>query len=194
MSQRDPSTPPMVPTAAIEAPDSKWPNIIGTLICVFAGLGILQRVFSTVFMAIAPALPLPQGTMPSGSLWTWGLALLIIGIPISFIHLWAGVQTIRRRPSARLWVIVFFVYVLLLVGPNTVFQYQSSMHQMQQMQQMQSSGQQGAPPPGFAAVMQSVTVASTVAGVLFTLAWPTFLLIWYLRPSIRSEMAAWGSR
>ncbi len=183
--------PPTLPTSDISTGPSTWPGVIGALLCVFAGVGILSRAFSTLLMAVAPAIPFLRDTMPSGPLLTWGIVLSVVGLPTSAIHLIAGIQTLRRRPSARRWVIVFFVYVLVLVVPNAIFQYYSGIHQMQQMQQMQSAGQQGAPPPGMAAVMQGANLAGVAFALVFPLLWPAFLLVWFSRRSIRDEMATW---
>ena len=45
----------------------------------------------------------------------------------------------------------------------------------------------------FQAVMKWVAVLGAVVGIMFGLALPVFLLIWFNRTGVRSEIAAWGS-
>ena len=181
-------TPPVLdPPAPRSTERSSWPGVIGTLICVFAGLGILQRVFGTIFAAITPWLPLPPEVQLPHDLWLFTLVVSIIGLPVSFIHLMAGIQTLRRKPSARRWVIILFVYVLVTLPPWLILQYMSFQHQMSVSQQ------QGGVPAGMGGFMQGFGAFSMFMGAAFALGWPIFLLIWYSRDSIREEMAAWGS-
>ena len=180
-----PQAPPTQP-GLVPGHRSSWPNVIGTLLCIFGGLGLLQRLAGTVMMAIMPALPMPPELQQTGTFWIVGLLLSIVGLPISVVHLIAGIQTLRRKPSARKWVVIFAVYAVLLVIPNSIYQYLSF---QQQMQQLQQSSQQ-APPAmmgqGFSAVMTILTIA-------ITLAWPGFLLYWYSRRVIREEVDSWGA-
>jgi hypothetical protein len=172
---------------AIAARSSTWPNVIGTLICVFAGIGILQRVFGTIVVAFMPAFPLPQNAQLPHGLWVFTLALSVVSLPISFVHLAAGVQTLRRKASARRWVVILFVYVVVMLPPAIALQYWSMQHQMS------VASQQGGAPPGFAAWGTGFAVGAAIAGALFTLVWPTFLLVWYSRSSIREELADWAA-
>ena len=181
------SAPPIVPTGEIGKARSSWPGIIGTLICVFAGLGILQRVFGTIAAATIHLLPLPpEAQLPPG-LWLFTLIVSIVGLPISFIHLIAGIQTIRRKPSARLWVIAFFVYVLVMLVPGVILQHMTMQHQAT------VASQHGSAPPGYAGLMQAMGPVVLGITIVFTIAWPTFVLLWFSRRSIREELASWGT-
>jgi len=179
--------PPTLPTGDISEARSKWPNIIGTLICVFAGIGILQRVFGTIAVATIHFLPLPPEAQLPGDIWLFTLILSVVGLPISFIHLMAGIQTLRRKPSARLWVVVFFLYVLVLLVPSVILQHLTMQHQAN------VATQQGGTPPGFTGIMQALGPVFLGLTVVFSMAWPTFLLIWFSRRSIRDEITAWGA-
>ncbi|MGD1915737.1 MAG: hypothetical protein ACFCBV_06075 [Phycisphaerales bacterium] len=179
--------PPVMPAGEIGAGVSRWPGVIGVLICIFAGLEILQRVFGTIAAATIHLLPLPpEAQLPPG-LWLFTLIVSIVGLPISFIHLLAGIQTIRRRSRARLWVSIFFVYVLVMLVPSVVLQYLTMQHQAA------VATQQGSAPPGYAALMQAIGPVVLLLTIAFSMAWPMFLLIWYSRRSIREEVSAWSA-
>ncbi|MFI4882091.1 MAG: hypothetical protein ACIAQU_05855 [Phycisphaerales bacterium JB064] len=177
--------PPIAP-GEIDSKPPAWPGIIGILICVFAGLGLIQRIFG-VGMAIAmPFIPLPPEMKMPDSLWMWTLIITAVGFPVSVLHLIAGIQTLRRKPSARLWVILFFVYVLIMIAPNAVLQYMTFQHQAN------VASQQGNSPAGMSQMMQAFGSAAMVIGIAISLAWPTFLVIWYSRSSVREHMASWA--
>ena len=183
-----PVAPPIRPTGEIGGARSSWPNVLGTLICIFAGLGILYRLMGLIGIAIMSMVPLPpEAQMPSNVLW-WTVVLSVVGLPVSCLHLLAGIQTLRRRPGARLWVVLFFLYVLALVVPNAILQHMSMQHQMQ------VTSQQGGAPPGLTQFMQALGPVLIVVTALWSMAWPTFLLIWYSRRRIREEMAGWAAR
>ncbi len=181
-----PHAPPTRPTAPVPAARSTWPMVIGVLMCVFGGVGLLQRVLGVVFTALMPVLPLPPEMTITGTLWTFTVVLSIIGLPLSVVHLMAGIQTIRRKPSARRWVVIFFAYAVVLLPPSAVLQYMSTQHQMQQ------ASQQGGSSPGMAAFGQGFALIIAILTVVVALLWPTFLLVWYSRATIREEIASWA--
>lgn len=181
-----PRAPPLRPSGPIPNATSSWPVWIGVCLCIFGGIGLLQRFFGVIFMAIMPWLPLPPESTITGTLWAVGLALSIVGLPLAAVHLVAGIQTLRRRPSARFWVVIFFVYAVLMLTPGAIYQYLSMQHQIQQ------AAQQGGTPPGIAAFGRGFALAMVVLAALVALIWPTFLLIWYSRPKIREEVRGWA--
>ena len=180
--------PPVQPTAPISNTRTSWPIWIGVFLCIFGGIGLLQRLAGVVFTAIMPALPLPPEAKMTGTLWVLGLVLSIVTLPLAVVHLIAGIQTLRRRPSARFWIVVFFIYAVLAIIPGSIFQWYSMHHQMQQ------ASQQSGSPAGMAAFGAGFAVAMVALTILFALIWPTFLLIWYSRDTIREEIRGWGAQ
>ncbi len=183
-----PSTPPVRPTGQIDATRSNWPTWLGVLLCVFGGIGLLQRFFGVVFVAVMPLIPpnvLPPEMTVTGTLWGYGLVLSIVSLPLSAVHLTAGIQTLRRRPTARFWVVAFVIYAVVILPPGAIYQYIAMQHQMQQ------AAQQGNSPQGMAALGAGFGLVVGVLGAMVALAWPAFLLIWYSRASIREEIRSW---
>lgn len=178
------AAPPTQPTGAVPGHRSSWPGVIGTLLCVFGGIGLLQRVFGVGFMALMPFLPLPPEAKITGTAYVLGLVLSVVGLPLSAVHLTAGIQTLRRKQSARKWVVIFFAYAILLAIPGGAYQY------FNMQQQMQQAGQQGGMPAGLGS---GFSMGMAVIGVVISLLWPTFLVIWYSRAKIREEMQGWAA-
>lgn len=188
-TESPPHTPPVHPTGSIQSPRSNWPTWLGVLMCVFGGIGLLQRFFGVVFMAVMPLVPqsvLPPEMTVTGTLWLFGLVLSIVSLPLSAVHLTAGIQTLRRRPTARFWVVVFFVYAVVILPPGAIYQY------IAMQQQMQQAAQQGGAQPGMAALGAGFGLVVGVLGAMVALAWPAFLLIWYSRATIREEVRSWS--
>jgi hypothetical protein len=48
--------------------------------------------------------------------------------------------------------------------------------------------------PGSPAIINSIAKWSTIAGVLWGLLLPAFVVVWFLRPSIRREMSGWSAK
>lgn len=188
--ERPASAPPVRQLGPIAAAPSTWATWLGVLLCVFGGIGLLQRFFGVVFMAAMPAVPpsvLPPEMTVTGTLWVFGLVLSIVSLPLSAVHLTAGIQTLRRRPTARFWVVAFFIYAVVILPPGAIYQYIAMQHQMQQ------AAQQGGSPQGMAALGAGMGMVFAVLGVLVALAWPTFLLVWYSRATIRQEVRSWSA-
>ncbi|MFI4916679.1 MAG: hypothetical protein ACIAS6_09265 [Phycisphaerales bacterium JB060] len=186
-----PSTPPVHPTGQFPAVRSSWPTWLGVLLCVFGGIGLLQRFFGVMFMAAMPLVPqsvLPPEMTVTDTLWVFGLILSIVSLPLSAVHLTAGIQTLRRRSSARFWVLAFVIYAVVILPPGAIYQYIAMQRQMQQ------AAQQGNSPQAIAALGAGFGLVVGVLSAMVALAWPAFLLIWYSRASIREEVRSWSAR
>lgn len=181
--------PPTVPTAPLAAHRSSWPKVLGILCCVFAGVGLLMRLFQTAGVFAMQHLPIDAWMKPPAHLTAALIALSIAGLLITVVHMALGVQLLRRRPSALALAIAFLVIVVLLHIPNSIVQWQVQQAQMQGMQQqMAQQSQGGAPPPAMPVLGPGFGLAMGVIGGLFAIAWPTFLIVWLVLPGHRREL------
>lgn len=185
----DPSTPSETPPTEagpiVGANRPAWPMVIGILLIVFGSIGLLQRVAGLVASFVMPNVPFFADMLPPPHLWTWTLVLGVLALPVSLLHLLAGVQTLRRRRSAYALAMGFVLYAVVMLVPGTILQYYTSQWQMQQ------SAQQGQPMPAFVAggAFMMVMIAF---GVLFSLAWPAFIAIWFNIPKHKDHVRSWG--
>lgn len=129
--------------------------------------------------------PLFADMLPPPHLWTWTLVLGVVSLPVSVLHLLAGVQTLRRRPSAYALAMGFVLYAVVVLVPGTILQYYNSQWQIQQ------SAQQGQPMPAYMN-SSALVMVMIVFGVLFTLAWPTFIAIWFNISRHKEHVRSWG--
>lgn len=162
-----------------------WPSTVGTLLIVFGSIGLLQRVVGLVASIVMPNVPFLADLLPPPHLWSWTVALAVVSLPVSVLHLVAGVRTLRRRPSAYALAMGFVVYAVLMLIPGTILQYAMMQWQMQQ------AAQQNQPMP---TMMTSAgyAVFMVLFGAIFALAWPTFVTIWFNIPKHRALVRSWG--
>lgn len=185
-AEHAPHAPPVRPSGPISDATPRWPTVIGVLLIVFGGVGLLMRGFSLVASFAMQSVPMFADALPPPHLWAWTIVLGIVGLPVSLLHLLAGVQTVRRRPSAYALAMGFVAYAVLVLIPGTILQYQTTQWQFQQ------AAQQGQPMPP--AMTSGVFVLATMLlGVAFSLAWPTFVAVWYNIGSHRALVRGWAA-
>ncbi|MCW5756997.1 MAG: hypothetical protein KIT54_07175 [Phycisphaeraceae bacterium] len=178
-------TPPTEAGPIVAANRPAWPTVIGILLIIFGSIGLLQRVVGLVASLVMPNVPFFADMLPPPHLWTWTLVLGVASLPVSLLHLLAGVQTLRRRPSAYALAMGFVLYAVVVLVPGTILQYYTSQWQIQQ------SAQQSQPMPAFVAGGAFMLVMIAF-GALFSLAWPTFIAIWFNISRHKEHVRSWG--
>lgn len=150
-----------------------WPTVIGVISIVLASLAIICTPVSLAINAANPAYANLMGRLPE---WfaTYQLVATFFGIGASFLLLAGGIQLVRRRPSARAILLIYAgiglagqVVGLLAVGSA-----------------LSGADLAGPERAGF--------IGGMCGGMVAGLAYPVFLLIWFLRGGIRREMATWS--
>jgi hypothetical protein len=190
--------PPTLPTGSIAQKPPSWPKVLGILCCVFAGLGLIGRLFQIVGVLVMPHLPVDEWMKPPAHLMGILTALTIAGLLISAVHVALAVQLLRRRPSVLALTVAFLLIVVALFVPNILVQVEVQQAQMQAMQQqMAQQAQSGGstPPPMMSQQFGAgIALASGVMGGIIAVAWPLFLLIWVWVPQNRAVVRSWGER
>jgi hypothetical protein len=192
-----PPTPTMPPTVRASAPyapsRSTWPTVLGVIAIVFGALGMLKGIWGLLTPLFLDAM---ADMMPSESAasfevmeeWaSYFTAMYTATILVGGVLLAAGIGLIKRRPwgvtAVWLWV---FVRMVLAVGEAVL----SSRAQHEQFTAMtrQDPTLQGMG-SGFASQMAIFSFAITL---LWGWALPVFMLIWFLRKTIKAEVAQWS--
>lgn len=170
------AAPPTEP-GALGGPRSTWPSVIGVMAIVFGSIGLLLvgvQIVGSLFLGSAAS---PQGPF-TGPAWTW--ASVAVSGALAFWHIVAGSMVFGRRrkgpPVLIAWAIADSVVVVGL-GIATLA--------------LAGAANQGVPPGG-AAVVTAMVVASALLGIVPQLIWPVFVMIWLARRTIRAEWRAWN--
>ena len=161
------ATPPTVPRAIVEEAN-RWPTVIGAIAIVFASLGLVGTIASAAFM--------PWASRVAGTtMKPLGWVVMGIGVGVTIIHLVGGIQVARRRRSgpgillAWAWLNSVLVIASTLLG----------------MGQMLSTAP---PPPQMPTPMPTwYTSVMMLPGMLLSLAWPIFLLIFLMRSDRKAQ-------
>jgi hypothetical protein len=175
---QNPSTPPERPPIAYPIPIPNtpgrpvWPTVIGVISVSLAGLGLICSPVSFVdvqkIISGRPTeYPYPE--------WfrDYTLVAVLFGMLMSVVLLVGGIQLLRRRPVARMlhlvygWVNVFST----VVGAGIMIAAASS--------------------PDIDPSTRIPFLAGAIGGVVTGLAYPVFLLVWFYRRKMTSQIHGW---
>jgi len=188
-----PPTPPLPPQPPFYgqpyyyAPqqESSWPKVVGVISIVLAGLGLTGRLVGAFGNAIASRLRTMRwgGAMQPANLpdwWaTWQIAGVLLGVLLQGLLLIAGVLLLKRQAAARALHLAYapLAIVLAVAGMAITYPVMRSAFEQTGLQQMPAIG--------------PAIVASVIGGMIFSLAYPVFLLVWFLRGRIADEVRSW---
>ena len=192
-----PSQPPAPPVQPIGVPaparPSTWPTAVGIVAIVFGVLGTLGACSS----AMAPALmnllkdnvP-PQQMQGMEAMGEWRGYMLALAVPtlvLALMLLALGVGILKRSRRAAKGVWAWAALKIILVVFSAYLGYMMQQAQFEAMRQAPAGP--GGPPPGF---VDFFSRASLAFGIIWGWALPVFLLVWFNRRKIRTEVAQWG--
>jgi len=155
-----------------QAPRTKWPLIIGIISIAFASMAIVCSPASLVMNRFNPQAGEVFKGMP---VWfeAYMTASCVVGVLMGVVLLAAGIMLVLRKPAARPLYLGYacLAVVTCVVGlAVTVLAFSGS-------------GMEG---PAAAGMYGGIACSLPLG-----LAFPIFLLIWFLRGSIAREVAGW---
>jgi predicted lysophospholipase L1 biosynthesis ABC-type transport system permease subunit len=163
-------SPPPLPDPMFrpEPARSAWPKVIGIISICLAGLGLI-------------CLPIIAGiTMYADKIYRYYPAwyrqvstlLMVIAIPLAVLHLVGGILLLKRRPVARLLLMIIGVAGVLAAIVNIIIFSNVDTGMMPAAQAMSFK-------------------MSSIFSIPFGAAYPVFLLAWFSRGRIRQEVNSW---
>lgn len=187
-----PSAPPMQPTDVVaESVPTSWPTVLGILAIVFGGFGVLGGAWGVVAPFVAGRITEMSPSMPAQltqqlDAWSgWTTAFSIMSLMAGGLLLFGGISLVRRRhraaPALFVWSIIKIVLILANVGLQLAVQSQVMGQALSQLPTL----------PGGGTIMMTSVIIGVGCGLIFQLAWPVFLLIWFRRRVIKEEVAIW---
>lgn len=184
-----PVAPPTRPGALERQVHSTWPGVLGTVAIVFGVLGALSNLMGAVspFLMGFVAQNMPpgqEGVFGAMIEWrAWIVASSVLGVAAAVLLLASGIAVVGRRPSGPL---LMRVWAVAKMGIAVFGAWIGYVTQQAQFEAMAAQGQ--GPPAGFAGPL---AYSGVVLGLLWAWALPVFVLIWFARPKIKAEAAAW---
>ncbi len=189
-----PVAPPTEPgQLAMPRGPSSWPTVVGIIAIVLAAGAMLMGVWGAVsplFLdAMGKVMPPGQGGMfaEMGRHAGWIVASGLVSMAVAGLLLAGGIGLVKRRrwaiATCRGWAILKIIYA---VGSSAV-NYQIQEANLEAMSRQT---------PGMAAMPGGVTdamlVGGTVIGLLWSWAFPVFVLIWLARKTVKAETGSWS--
>ena len=196
-------TPPTLPTPApqprLRGP-SQWPTVIGVLAIIFGALEVLGGCVGIVSPWVMSAMVevLPEGqSMGMAAMVEWGrwmVASSLAGLGIGVLLLLGGVSLMQRRPRGRTLCLTWALLRMPAVVLGLVVGYLMQRDQLVAMQEMFASDPSvpAAMSAMFGRFMQAGVLVGSVIGLLWGWALPVFMLIWFSRGKIKTEVASWS--
>lgn len=172
---------------------ASWPKVIGAISIVLACgacLGGVWGFLAPAFLeAVAKNVPANQAA-PFAAMQEWSTWIVVrsaLTMLIALVLLVTGIDLLRRRRRGiklgRVWAVLKMIFGVAgaLVG--------LAMQQEQLQEISQQMSQQNAPISG--SVLAVLGAVGVVFGILWTCAFPVFLLIWFSRAKVKTEYAQW---
>jgi hypothetical protein len=196
-NSQSPSRPTMAPPTDYQEPflqpqASNWPKVIGIIAIIFGAGGVLASIFGLLapllndkLMEILPAedraalesQPDPTALMN---------ALTVLQLALGVVLIVAGAKLIARRVSgprlARTWASIKAVIVVVLA----IVTYPAAKQAAEQAAKIQN--QQSLPQ----SMQDTIIIFGLIIGLIWSLALPVFMLIWFSRGKIKHEVAEWS--
>ncbi|MFB3893564.1 MAG: hypothetical protein ACE15C_16245 [Phycisphaerae bacterium] len=164
-----PSPPPgYYPYMAPRKPS--WPVVIGVISIVLASMGLVCTPLTLVFNNFGAIQKSQRDVFPQWFLDA-GTITSVIGIGQALLLLIAGILLAKRRPGARSLHLVYGWLGVAGAVASVVMLFSLNFASM--------------PPAG------KIGVVSGAIAIPVALAYPIFLLVWFMRARIAREMAEW---
>ena len=187
--QSAPFTPPtQAPPPPVRA--SVWPTVVGIIGIIYASLGLFGTFCGLAFLFILLSYAdwlesfgiseqWMQEMQASMSPVSWTVPASVAGLALASLLFVGAVRLLRRQVSGAklcaLWSWIIIPWTIIATVITLVFHFNTP---------APSGG------PGEQIGTAIVTVIGTVIGLVF----PVFVVIWFSRPTIKSQVAQWRRR
>ena len=195
MSTLPPPTYP-APQLAMPPQPRAWPMVVGVIAIILGALGALGGCIGAVVTPFAAALTRFVPEAERGSLAAIGqmvptlLVMALLGLALAVLLLMGGVGLVRRRPYGATVCLTWSVLKLVYVVVSSVIGYLVNLSQLEHIEAMQrTAGAQAVP----AEVFGAIGAFGACFGIVWGWALPIFMLIWFTRRGVRSEIRQWSA-
>ncbi len=184
---------PMAPPTQAPPPLERarvWPRVVGIIGIIYASLGLFGAFCGIAYPWILPwyvdflrSVGVPEqevqemeASMPPIG---WTVFASVVGLALVILLFVGAVRLLRRQASGAklcaLWSWMIIPWSIIATAITLVFHF-------------------NAPVPSSGPGQQIGTAIMTVIGTVIGLVFPVFMVIWFLRPTIKSQVAQWRPR
>ena len=184
-----PLTPPtQAPLPPVRA--SVWPTVVGIIGIIYASLGLFGTFCGLAFLFVLPSyadwfqsigmseqeVQEMQTAMPPA---TWSVFASVVGLALVILLFVGAVRLLRRQASGArlcaLWSWMIIPWTIIATVITLVFHF-------------------NVPEPSGGRWEQIGTAIIGAIGTVIGLVLPVFMVIWFSRPTIKSQVAQWRRR
>jgi len=197
-----PSAGPQFPQEMLGPKKSGWPTPIGIIAIVFGGAAALASVIGIFTNSAMSGLLSELGVDKDFMERHWAAATLmpILAAVLGTLLLISGILLIMRRRVASslmlVWAVAKIAFVIVQAPLNMAMQKEMMPRMMEQQKKIIEASSKGSgqkiEAPDMSGIMDVAAGVGAVVGVVWGMALPVFLLIWFSRRKIREDMASWG--
>jgi len=165
-----------------------WPKVVGIISIVWASLGLICNGCTAVSALVQPMIinmvpPEQQQQMQqqmAGQNVVFNIVIGVIGIILSVLLLYAGIQTLRYRWAGRMLHLAWAVLAVIIGIVGSIIGFGMMKDQVAaQMQQIQNDPNMAAQAQQMQGGIEAFAYVIFGCTVLFSLAYPVFILIWF---------------
>lgn len=186
-TQMQPQVAPPTVAVPYQAPKSSWPTVVGVIGIIYAGMGLFSNMCGVVIISIAPQFiewlqnmgmsdADAQEMKASLSITTWLVVGGLIGLAVVIMLLVGSIKLLKRKQSGaklcKLWAWISIPWILISTFIGVA---------------MQTSIQDSSAP-----AEQVGAIVGAIIGISFGLILPVFMVIWFARSKIKSEITSWS--
>lgn len=190
------TNPPAYGAPDLGAEPNTWPKVIGIISIVWASLGLLCNVcgavsplFQSFAMSMVPPEQQQQMQQQAAAQNTaFTVVMSLIGLLLAGLLLFAGIQTLRFRWKGRMLHLVWGAVSILTAIIGAVIGFGMMKAQVAaQIQQLQSDPNTAAQAQQMQGAVEATAYGMYGCMVLFSFAYPLFVLIWFGLIKTRAE-------
>lgn len=172
----EPSSPPAAPPSVAPRPP-RWHVPIGIISVALAGLGMIISIFSVAGISMNSQQSEMMETLPA---WYGSYTRLtgLVGAGIALLLLAGGILLLKRRTAGRGLLLTYAVLNVIYALIGAVLMYRAA-------NEMTGQGME-------ADMMRMGMRVGAVFGTLIGSAFPVFLVIWFCRWKVRTDMQNWA--
>ncbi len=201
MTPVTPDSPAATTSVMTELP-SKWPKVVGVLSIVFGSIGVLYwgccNIGGGAAATVVPQLlannPDAQNVPMVDSTGVYDAAYFAVGganAVWALVLLISGIMLVKRSRNARFFSMFWAVLKILLLVVSAYVAYGVAGRNAEAMR-VYIAENPDLPGTGMMKIGAEVNPwIGVLIGVAYTLPYPLFLLIWFMRGKIRRETAEW---
>lgn len=176
-------------------PPAAWPTVLGVLSLIFSVGGVFigaSTALQPLIMSFASSIAGEQPAFAVARKWMYvSMGTGIVGGLIAIVLLVGAILLLRRNPvSIRILSVWAILKIIFALGSSVI----ATFMQLEQAQAIAGTPTGGAPMPISANAMSAISILGILMSLMWAMAFPFVLLVWFRRQTVRAEVQRWRDK